>query len=280
MIEKGDHPNVRVYEPDPGKKDFTIDRVKELQGEMALAAALPGRRVNILDQAELMNETAQNRLLKTLEEPGDEAILFLIATHPEALRPTILSRVQRIRFDRLPPEDIEKRLVADADLNKDDARMISRLCGGSLGKALELAQEGEIDTGETWIDVFARLPEMHPDEASEKLMTTVRAGASKKAEERRRLCELLALVSDFWRDVLALQASPKPSLLMPAFEDRAHALAGALQTDTVLRILEHLFQTREDLARNAHSQTAVTALMIRCHRTLSEALNVTLGSRP
>ena len=278
MIERRNHPNVCFYEPDPTKRDFTIDKIKELQSEMALAGALPGRRVFILDGAEQLNEFAQNRLLKTLEEPRDEALLILIATHPEALLPTILSRVQCIRFAGLPPEAIEKRLVADAQIHVDQARMISRLCRGSLGRAFELLEEGEIDTGATWVDLFGRLSEMNVDETCQKLIESVGEAAVKGVEGRRRLRELLGLVQDFWHDVLVLGESPEAALLMPGFEEPARALANELDGDAVVRVLEEVQQTRDDLARNAHSQSALMGLVIRCRRIVTGTQNLTLGT--
>jgi len=279
MIERGDHPNVRVYEPDPAKKEFTIDRIEELQSEMALAGTLASRRIFVLDRAEEMNEIAQNRLLKTLEEPREEALLLLIATHPEALRPTVLSRVQLIRFGRLSPEMIEERLVGDANVERDRARMVSRLSGGSLGRALTLLDEGEIDAGETWVDLFGRLSEMDAHEACERLLETVGEGALKRPEGRRRLRELLELVTDFWRDVLVLGASSQASLLMPGFEERTRVLAEEVDGDSAVKIIEELLQTRDDLARNAHSQSALMSLVIRCHRIVTDTQNMTLGTR-
>jgi len=45
-----------------------------------------------------MNQEAQNCFLKVLEEPKDKTFLILITEYPNLLLPTILSRVQKIRF--------------------------------------------------------------------------------------------------------------------------------------------------------------------------------------
>src|SRR5215218_8698014 len=49
-------------------------------------------------EAELMNATSQNRLLKTLEEPYGRALIILLTDQPGALLPTIRSRCQTVRF--------------------------------------------------------------------------------------------------------------------------------------------------------------------------------------
>jgi len=52
----------------------------------------------IIDNAERMNSEAQSCLLKTLEEPKGRTIIILVASKPEMLISTILSRCQTIKF--------------------------------------------------------------------------------------------------------------------------------------------------------------------------------------
>ena len=77
-----------------------------LIGPVQQAPQLGHRKVFILDEAELLNATGQNRLLKTLEEPpgapGSTAII-LVTSSEDRLLPTIRSRCMRIGF--LPVED-------------------------------------------------------------------------------------------------------------------------------------------------------------------------------
>ena len=61
-----------------------------------------GRRIAIIDDADLLNDAGANCLLKTLEEPPPHSVLILIGTSPARQLPTIRSRCQLIRFRRWP----------------------------------------------------------------------------------------------------------------------------------------------------------------------------------
>lgn len=79
----------------------------------------PGGRTVCIDYAERMGVSAQNAFLKLLEEPP-AGTRFVLATHsPDTLLPTILSRTQPIRIQRVSTEQsealLEKLGVADAE---------------------------------------------------------------------------------------------------------------------------------------------------------------------
>ena len=61
----------------------------------------------ILADAERMNPTTANTLLKTLEEPPPWATIILVTANEAALLPTVLSRCQIFRFSPLAPEELE-----------------------------------------------------------------------------------------------------------------------------------------------------------------------------
>lgn len=64
----------------------------------------------IVDDAELMQETAQEALLKTLEEPPPFAVIILLANDAEILLPTIRSRCQLVELALVPRSVIEAGL--------------------------------------------------------------------------------------------------------------------------------------------------------------------------
>jgi len=91
----------------------------------------------VLDRAHLMNQQAQNCLLKTLEEPKTKAVIILITEHPKVLLPTIVSRCQTIRFYPLREKEIENYLISKG-ASPDKAKKISQISLGQPGFALDL----------------------------------------------------------------------------------------------------------------------------------------------
>ena len=70
--------------------------------------------------AERMNSESSNKLLKTLEEPPSNTLILLIAERYELIIPTVRSRAQLIKFNKINDEDIKSSLNLIGKGNTDD----------------------------------------------------------------------------------------------------------------------------------------------------------------
>ena len=101
-----------------------------------LASKLGHGKVFIVDEAELLNPTGQNALLKTLEEPPDGTTIILVTSNEDKLLPTIRSRCMRVAFASLPNEAIERWCDRHAsDLSATQRRALMQFADGSMGRA-------------------------------------------------------------------------------------------------------------------------------------------------
>lgn len=99
-------------------KNIAIRDIRNLKNE-TLTKPLEGEyRVFLIDNADTMNQYAQNALLKTLEEPNPGNIFILISSNPNLLLPTIQSRCQDISFRDLSPDD-KRTFVKKSHLSLD-----------------------------------------------------------------------------------------------------------------------------------------------------------------
>jgi DNA polymerase-3 subunit delta' len=106
---------------------------------LSLKAHEGGWRIVIVREAERMNEYAQNAFLKTLEEPTANTLLALETSAPEALLPTVRSRLVEVRCRALD-ESALRAILASAGIADETAAAIAPLAEGSPGRALELAR--------------------------------------------------------------------------------------------------------------------------------------------
>lgn len=118
LFKVGNHPDILHLTPEEEGKVIPVEKVRALREFLALKGQYGNRQIVIIDPAEAMNRFAANSLLKTLEEPSDEALLILVSSRPSLLLPTIRSRCQQLVFPR-PATDIAlgwlySRLGADA----------------------------------------------------------------------------------------------------------------------------------------------------------------------
>jgi len=104
------------------------------------------RKVFIVDEAELMNPTGQNAVLKTLEEPPAGTTIILVTSSEDRLLPTIRSRSLRVPFVPLPSAVIDAWLDGHAgELTPAERRLAVTLAGGSLGRAAMAVRYGLVD---------------------------------------------------------------------------------------------------------------------------------------
>ena len=136
----GSHPDVYTLRPE--KKSIGVEDIRALIDYLSLKPYEGGRHIAIIEQADSMTPSAQNALLKTLENPPEDTQFFLIADAAGSLLPTILSRCQQVRLSDLSVEDCADVLTRRG-IAPDQARLLAGMAQGSVGRALELHQDGD-----------------------------------------------------------------------------------------------------------------------------------------
>src|SRR5690606_40964033 len=109
MASRGQHPDLHLLAPDDGV--LGIEKVRELQRELALKPYAAERKIAVIDGADALTVAAQNCLLKTLEEPPGNTVILLVAENAEALLATVRSRCQLVRLQPLPTAEVTRYLV-------------------------------------------------------------------------------------------------------------------------------------------------------------------------
>jgi len=125
------------------EQEIKIAQIRELEHYAGLTACVSAFKAVVVDQAHLMNQEAQNCLLKILEEPKSRSIFILITEHPDSLLPTILSRVQKIKFFLTQNSEIKdylkKQNIPDNKINE-----IIHFCYGKPGLAKKFLSEPQL----------------------------------------------------------------------------------------------------------------------------------------
>ena len=138
-IKAGHHPDLPAFAPSGPGGQIIIDDVRAI---VALARTRPheaAARVIILDEADALNPSAANSLLKTLEEPLPRNHLVLCTSAADRLLPTIRSRTQRIRFRALT--DAALAAIARARGIPDErAALAIAVADGSAKHLLDVAE--------------------------------------------------------------------------------------------------------------------------------------------
>ena len=135
-----------LYEAPSGLASHGIAAVRLLLRRLALKPAMGSRKVFVIGDAERLvpqagAEAAANALLKALEEPPANTVFVLTATAPEALLPTILSRVVRVRVARLADSIVAA--FAQQELGVTGQRAVAQRVAAAEGCIGRVLAEGE-----------------------------------------------------------------------------------------------------------------------------------------
>jgi DNA polymerase-3 subunit gamma/tau len=119
----------------------SVDDIRELRENVALAPMGGGSRVYILDEAHMLSTSAWNAFLKTLEEPPAHVVFVLATTEAHKVPATIIDRCHRFDFQRPSLEQIAgvlRRVAAEEGIEAPDAAigMLARAATGSFRDAL------------------------------------------------------------------------------------------------------------------------------------------------
>ena len=87
-----------------------IDDARAIIENLSYRPARDRFKIYIIDEAHQLTDQAFNALLKTLEEPPPHVKFILATTEPQKMPETILSRLQRYDFRRIPFTMISTRL--------------------------------------------------------------------------------------------------------------------------------------------------------------------------
>lgn len=89
-----DNPDVYTLKQD--EANITKDVIKDLLNKLSTTSQFNNKKVYIIDKTEYLSDTVFNAILKTLEEPKEGIYAILISNNIDAVKPTIVSRCQKI----------------------------------------------------------------------------------------------------------------------------------------------------------------------------------------
>lgn len=126
--------------------NIPVEEARKLIQNLSLKSYEGGYKISIIWQADYLNNTAANALLKLLEEPPEQTLFLLVTNHHEQLLTTIISRTQRVWIPAFDDEDIEVFLLQkNIEISNERAKQIAFLAEGNLHKALQIVQNTQND---------------------------------------------------------------------------------------------------------------------------------------
>ena len=214
-------------------------------------------RVVIISDAQAMNPSAGNALLKVLEEPPDKTILILTAMQTSDLLPTIVSRCQHIRFNPIPQKHLETLLVEKRGTHPDDAKIIAAMANGSVSKAFSMTgKKTPIDwiRRRTWlIDEVQALPQ--------RPMAARLAFAAMLSGDNRVLGESLEVLKSWFRDLVVWKFHPE-RILNTDLKGKVQRIAPTMTVGSILSKIDDIHAAQKNIQANTNLRLTLEVLIL------------------
>lgn len=196
QVISGGHPDIlTIGDFYKGEEDAdsdyipNVDDIRRIPNFLSKTAGYGGWRIVIVDNADKMQTSAQNAILKVLEEPPSKTLLILVIHREGAMLPTIKSRIRTLRLPSLDRQITKKIVMQDTpSMDHDEADLLTLIANGSAGKAISLARNGGVEHIPKVLAMIANLRDM-------------------KASEVDAFCETMGAKTNAallmqWRDIL------------------------------------------------------------------------------
>lgn len=140
QIENGVFLDIIKIRREEGKTDISIDQVRQMKERLFKGSFLNFYKIGLIEEAEFLNESGWNSLLKIMEEPMKKTVIILIANKIDKIPATVLSRCQKIKFTFLPEREIYDHLL-EKGIAHPEALKAARFSRGKIGIAKKIIDD-------------------------------------------------------------------------------------------------------------------------------------------
>lgn len=213
-------------------------------------------KVYILDEAEKMNQQAQNALLKTIEEPPAYAVILLLTTNADRFLPTILSRCIRLDLKAVKEAEIKKYLMREYQIPDYQADVCAAFSQGNVGKAIQLASSEEF--GSLKADVLQLMKRVNDIDLYE-----MGAAVKQIAEYKLSVNDYFDLMMIWFRDVLYMKATNDVNGLI--FKDEVYDIkkqAAKRSYQGIEKILKAMETAKVRITANVNFDLVIELLLL------------------
>ncbi len=259
QMERMQHADLSVVQPEPDASTLKVDQIRDLMHTLSLSPYQARFRVALLLNFETATPSAQNALLKTLEEAPEKAVLLLTSDSPDNLLPTIVSRCEVLRLRPLAVGDLSTALQSRCGLSAEEAENLAHLSGGRPGTARRLHEDPKlVEQRESWLNDL------------ENLLVSSRVERFKYAEkitksetrDKEKIRQIFYTWLTFWRDVLLRSAGAQVPLTNHSRAEKISAYANRISVETARLRLNDLEKALDGLDANLNVRLMVEVLLL------------------
>lgn len=250
------HPDI-IFITHEKPNTIGVDDIRsQINGSVAIKPYQGPRKIYIISEGEKMTAQAQNALLKTLEEPPEYVVIFILTTNMNAMLPTILSRCVTLNMKPVRDEELKKYLMETMGIPDYKADICVAFARGNTGKARLLAKSEEFDkVKEEAITLLKYINGMEINE--------IVAAIKKINEYKLEVNDYLDILSIWYRDVLLFKATHDVNHLI--FKEEIQYIKKVADRSTyegIESVIDALEKSKQRLSANVNFDLTMELLLL------------------
>ncbi|MCK5129883.1 MAG: DNA polymerase III subunit [Clostridiales bacterium] len=239
------HPDFRLIAPCQ-KKSITTDEISELLSDAYIIPNDGGHKVYIIQKAHMMTPTAQNKLLKILEEPPEYLVIILLCDNISSVLQTILSRSITLKMQRLNQVEMHKALRS-LGVDEDKINDVVPIAYGNVGYALKIANsKNTTNQFEEYKKIFFMIDQQNKIEVFSFL-----------EKNKKSIHEILLS----WQMILSNCIKIKSDTKNSGYIEDEINYSNKYEIDDIINKLTYILETESRLAANAQYLPTVDWLL-------------------
>ena len=190
-----------IYVKHDKPNTISVDDIRtQLNNDIVIKPYSNQYKIYIVDEAEKMNQQAQNALLKTIEEPPAYAVIMLLTTNADSFLQTIRSRCITLSLKSVKNDVIKSYLMTEKEIPDYQADVCAAFAQGVAGKAIKLASSDDFnELKESALSLIKRLDDIDLYEMGEAIKQI--------SDYKLQVQDYFDLITVWYRDVLYMKAT-------------------------------------------------------------------------
>lgn len=184
--------------------------IRGLLREIGLRSYEGKIKIFIVTYVEEMNQESANALLKILEEPPPQTLYFLTTSQFQALLPTIISRCQLVKLQKIRPDQIENGLLKTQKIESADVRIIAKLANGNYSAALQLLSGDLKNKREFMIQYLIGIVGPRSSSVAEAVDTLL----AENKKDKAFVLDILSIMSTWFQDAFYMSHLKEDTVIL------------------------------------------------------------------
>ncbi len=248
------HPDYYYIDSEDSIKDGQIEEIQKIMSKKPYESE---NTVFIINDADTMTPRAQNRLLKTLEEPNINNIMILLTENLNRILPTVSSRCMILKFKPVIDEMMCSYLMKRYSIDFKDSKILTAYSQGRIGIANNMYNSEDFkEKRNKSLSIVQRMTQL-----DEEFFNII----SELDNQKNHIFEFLDMIEYWYRDmVMILSAGCHEDLLMNV--DHVDTLlqeANKIGYEKAIRIISLIEVAKKEISMNLNFNLVIKNMLFK-----------------